>query len=35
MVRKGRTYASGMSLGDVTFFGRVAGRVAAGAEPWD
>jgi succinate dehydrogenase/fumarate reductase flavoprotein subunit len=32
---EGRTYASGMSLGDVTFFGRVAGRVAAGAEPWD
>jgi 3-oxo-5alpha-steroid 4-dehydrogenase len=32
---EGRTYASGMSLGDCTYFGRVAGRVAAAAEPWE
>lgn len=28
---EGRTYASGLSIGDATFFGRVAGRHAAGA----
>lgn len=28
---EGRTYASGLSIGDATFFGRVAGRRAAGA----
>jgi 3-oxo-5alpha-steroid 4-dehydrogenase len=27
---EGRTYASGLSIGDATFFGRVAGRHAAG-----
>jgi 3-oxo-5alpha-steroid 4-dehydrogenase len=32
---EGRTYASGMSLGDVTFFGRVAGRRAAAAPAWE
>ncbi len=32
---EGRTYASGMSLGDVTFFGRLAGRSAAAAAPWE
>ncbi len=30
---EGRTYASGLSIGDATFFGRVAGRNAAAAEP--
>jgi len=30
---EGRTYASGLSIGDATFFGRVAGRRAAAAEP--
>jgi 3-oxo-5alpha-steroid 4-dehydrogenase len=32
---EGRTYASGLSIGDATFFGRVAGRNAAALEPWD
>lgn len=32
---EGRTYASGLSLGDVTFFGRLAGRTAAAATPWE
>ena len=32
---EGRTYASGLSIGDATFFGRVAGRRAAAAEAWD
>ncbi|MCB1014270.1 MAG: FAD-binding protein, partial [Acidimicrobiales bacterium] len=32
---EGRTYASGLSIGDATFFGRVAGRTAAGAAPHD
>jgi 3-oxo-5alpha-steroid 4-dehydrogenase len=32
---EGRTYASGMSLGDVTFFGRMAGRRAAVADAWE
>lgn len=32
---EGRTYASGLSIGDATFFGRVAGRRAAAAAPWD
>ena len=31
MVRRGDGYASGMSVGDVTFFGRKAGRAAATA----
>ncbi len=30
---EGRTYASGLSIGDATFFGRVAGRHAAAAGP--
>ncbi len=30
---EGRTYASGLSIGDATFFGRVAGRHAAAASP--
>lgn len=29
--REGRTYASGLSIGDATFFGRLAGRSAAAA----
>ena len=29
LCREGRTYASGLSISDATFFGRVAGRVAA------
>ena len=28
--REGRTYASGLSIGDASFFGRLAGRAAAG-----
>jgi 3-oxo-5alpha-steroid 4-dehydrogenase len=32
---EGRTYASGMSLGDVTYFGRVAGRNAAALAAWE
>jgi 3-oxo-5alpha-steroid 4-dehydrogenase len=27
--RRGEGYASGMSVGDVTFFGRLAGKTAA------
>jgi 3-oxo-5alpha-steroid 4-dehydrogenase len=30
---EGRTYASGLSIGDATFFGRLAGRRAAAAGP--
>jgi hypothetical protein len=30
---EGRTYASGLSIGDATFFGRVAGRHAASTRP--
>jgi 3-oxo-5alpha-steroid 4-dehydrogenase len=30
---EGRTYASGLSIGDATFFGRCAGKSAAAAEP--
>ncbi len=29
LCREGRTYASGLSIGDATFFGRAAGRLAA------
>jgi len=29
--RSGATYSSGMSIGDATFFGRLAGRSAATA----
>jgi 3-oxo-5alpha-steroid 4-dehydrogenase len=32
---EGRTYASGLSIGDATFFGRLAGRHAAALEPWE
>ncbi len=32
LCREGRTYASGLSIADATFFGRVAGRHAAAAE---
>ena len=31
--REGRTYASGLSIGDASFFGRLAGRTAAAAPP--
>jgi 3-oxo-5alpha-steroid 4-dehydrogenase len=31
---EGRTYASGLSIGDATFFGRLAGRSAATMPPW-
>jgi 3-oxo-5alpha-steroid 4-dehydrogenase len=34
LCREGRSYASGLSIGDATFFGRLAGRGAAGAAPW-
>jgi 3-oxo-5alpha-steroid 4-dehydrogenase len=32
---EGRGYASGLSIGDATFFGRVAGRNAAAMPAWD
>jgi succinate dehydrogenase/fumarate reductase flavoprotein subunit len=32
---EGRTYASGMSIGDASFFGRLAGRQAAQADSWE
>jgi succinate dehydrogenase/fumarate reductase flavoprotein subunit len=32
--RVGRSYASGLSIGDASFFGRLAGRRAAAAQPW-
>ena len=32
---EGRGYASGLSIGDATFFGRIAGRNAAALAPWD
>ena len=34
LCREGRTYASGLSIGDASFFGRLAGRQAAGAPRW-
>lgn len=34
LCREGASYASGLSIGDASFFGRLAGRQAAGAEPW-
>jgi succinate dehydrogenase/fumarate reductase flavoprotein subunit len=34
LCRQGATYASGLSIGDASFFGRLAGRQAAAAEPW-
>jgi succinate dehydrogenase/fumarate reductase flavoprotein subunit len=33
LCREGRTYASGLSIGDASFFGRLAGRRAAQATP--
>jgi 3-oxo-5alpha-steroid 4-dehydrogenase len=33
--REGRHYASGLSIGDASFFGRLAGRQAAAFAPWD
>ena len=35
LCREGRTYASGLSIGDATYFGRLAGRQMAAAEPWE
>jgi 3-oxo-5alpha-steroid 4-dehydrogenase len=32
---EGRSYASGLSIGDATFFGRIAGRRAAAAAAWE
>ncbi len=34
LCREGRSYASGLSIGDGSFFGRLAGRAAARSEPW-
>ena len=34
LCREGRTYASGLSIGDASFFGRLAGRQAAAAPRW-
>jgi len=33
--REGRSYASGLSIGDASFFGRLAGRAAAAAAGWE
>ena len=33
LCREGRSYASGLSIGDASFFGRLAGRSAAAASP--
>jgi 3-oxo-5alpha-steroid 4-dehydrogenase len=35
LILEGRTYASGLSVGDATFFGRLAGRQAAAADAWE
>ncbi len=35
LCREGRAYASGLSIGDASFFGRAAGRQAAAAEAWE
>lgn len=35
LCREGRSYASGLSIGDATFFGRMAGKKMAAAELWD
>ena len=35
LCREGRSYASGLSIGDASFFGRAAGRQAAAAEAWE
>ena len=34
LCREGRSYASGLSIGDATFFGRLAGRQLAAAPVW-
>lgn len=34
LCREGRTYASGLSIGDASFFGRIAGSRVAAAEAW-
>jgi 3-oxo-5alpha-steroid 4-dehydrogenase len=34
LIREGRNYASGLSIGDASFFGRLAGLRAAQATPW-
>jgi 3-oxo-5alpha-steroid 4-dehydrogenase len=34
LIREGRNYASGLSIGDASFFGRLAGRRAAQASHW-
>ena len=34
LCREGRNYASGLSIGEGSFFGRLAGRSVAAAEPW-
>ena len=34
LCREGRSYASGLSIGDASFFGRLAGRAAAAEAPW-
>ena len=34
LIREGRNYASGLSIGDASFFGRLAGRRAAQASIW-
>jgi 3-oxo-5alpha-steroid 4-dehydrogenase len=35
LCREGRNYASGLSIGDASFFGRLAGRRVAAAAPWE
>jgi 3-oxo-5alpha-steroid 4-dehydrogenase len=35
LILEGRTYASGLSISDATYFGRVAGRRAAAAAPFE
>jgi 3-oxo-5alpha-steroid 4-dehydrogenase len=35
LILEGRTYASGLSVGEATYFGRVAGRHAAACDPWE
>ena len=35
LCREGRSYASGLSIGDASFFGRRAGRQAAAARAWE
>ena len=34
LCREGRNYASGLSIGDASFFGRLAGARAAAAGDW-